>query len=93
MNLIFQTAEKRKKLLDELAIKSQEDSESYKSKLAQLEATRKEELSALTSTHKSEVSELMQALKAEQVCIRQHCESEVTSVCLQSALSGYLLNG
>lgn len=60
-------AEKRKKLLDELAIKSQEDSDSYKCKLSQLEHSRKQEVEALTSVHKVEMVELTQLLDLEKV--------------------------
>ena len=63
----LQAAEKRKKLLDELAIKSQEDSDGYKNKLAQLELSRKQEVEGLNSTHKAEISELSQLLDQEKV--------------------------
>ena len=63
----LQAAEKRKKLLDELAIKSQEDSDGYKNKLAQLEQSRKQEVEGLNSTHKAEISELSQLLDQEKV--------------------------
>ena len=65
--LSLQAAEKRKKLLDELAIKSQEDSDGYKNKLAQLELSRKQEVEGLNSTHKAEISELSQLLDQEKV--------------------------
>lgn len=66
MNVI-QAAEKRKKLLDELAIKSQEDSEAYKSKVLQLEQSRKQEVDGLETDHRNEVMELTQQLDSLQV--------------------------
>lgn len=65
--LCLQAAEKRKKLLDELAIKSQEDGEKFKTKLSQLELSRQQEVTALRSEHKAEVTELSELLKSEQV--------------------------
>jgi len=63
----MQAAEKRKKLLDELAIKSQEDSDGYKTKLNQLDASYKQELDNLKSKHKSEYTELSCLLDSEKV--------------------------
>ena len=64
---LFQAAEKRKKLLDELAIKSQEDSEVYKSKLSQLDSSHKQQVQALHTSHKTEITALTQLLEQEKV--------------------------
>ncbi|KAF6019328.1 GRIPAP1 [Bugula neritina] len=66
-----QAAEKRKKLLDELAIKSQEDSDGYKTKLNQLDASYKQELDNLKSKHKSEYTELSCLLDSEKIKVSQ----------------------
>ena len=60
--------------MDELAIQSQQDSESFKEKLGQLELARKQEVEAMSESHQSEVSEITQVLEQEQVrCFPRVC--------------------
>lgn len=63
----FQAAEKRKKLLDELAIKSQEDSDTYKSKISQRDTAHNEEIDSLRSKSEQKTIELTQLLEMEKV--------------------------
>ncbi|XP_067936156.1 GRIP1-associated protein 1-like isoform X2 [Watersipora subatra] len=81
-------AEKRKKLLDELAIKSQEDSDSYKSKLAQIELAHKQQLESLKTSQSTKIAEICEVLdkeknkagqadklKAEVIALNERCVS------------------
>ena len=66
-DIVRQVAEKRKSLLDELAIKYQGETDRHRGQVKQMEEQHREEVTQMEEQHRSEVEQLKQKLQEAQV--------------------------